>query len=62
MYIVHTFIYMHVHRNIFSVETLLRPKLQLQIGKHLETFDGTCIKSPEKMIKFPEKNVSDTDT
>jgi hypothetical protein len=32
----------------------------LRIGGHFKIFDGTFIKSPEKSIKSPEKNVSDT--
>ncbi len=48
------------NRNVFCVGTLLRPKLQLRIGEHLGTFDGTLINLQEKLIKSPEKNVSDT--
>jgi hypothetical protein len=40
-------------RNVVRVGTFLRPKLQLRIGEHLKTFDGT-------LIKFPEKSVWDT--
>ncbi len=40
---------------LVSVETFLCSKLQLRIGKHLRTFDGTFIKSPEKSDKISRK-------
>ncbi len=42
-------------RNVVSVGTFLRPKLQLRIGEHLRTSEQTMIKSPEKSCNLQKK-------